>query len=940
MHKEIIINSSPNEVRVALLEDHEVVEFSMERADNRRAVGNVYKGVVTAVRPGLQAAFVEIGMEKAGFLHVSDLIHDSPADEDESGRGGRGRPRRHRREGLRPIETMLKEGDEILVQVTKEVIGTKGPRLTADISLPGRFMVLMPKGDHVGVSRKIEDRKERVRLKQILADLKPGDEAGAFIIRTAAIGQDAKMIERDMQYLRQLWKTILENAHARKAPTVVHEDVGLIVSLVRDIFKDDIDSVVVDNRDDYQQLMAYVRNFSPDLRERVHFYDGDLPIFDKYGIEAELKKSLDKKVWMKRGGFLVIEQTEALVAIDVNTGRFTGKKNQAETIFKTNMVAAKEIARQLRLRDVGGIIVLDFIDMESEDDKRRVLQELRTHLKRDRSRTKTFAVSDLGLIEMSRQRIQESLKDRLSDDCPYCHGAGQILSVDTLSNKVERLLMKLGATGGETAVQVRANPTLALRLMTERANSLQNIARAAGIRVDVVDDPRLHREEFQIVSLKRRKDLVAEIERASVQSDVRAGAERRPNVEAEPERGDRGERSDRRRRGRGDDEGPRGGRDAEPREGREGRDGRRRRRRDEDAPRADQEAPRNSRRAAADDEAPNEREGRSRRRRRGGADDESEARSSRDESMTTRSTRAEAAPAAAAAASGDHPADEGTDEARRRRRRRGRRGGRGRRRPDRPEDELEATTTVAGATQNSQPVDSPADPMIETEDTDLELRDDQDDRPDRAPRRPRRSRRFGRDRDADASSEGARESVVEPDAATDEVEEASPRRRERPTSSPRRSSPVASSEGYLRPVPEDEYLAAMADEADSAGDPRPASGNGTVARSAEDADDTDDILRSHDRTMEVEDPRDAEDADVDSEDESSAEAAAIDDDEDEDVANVAAAGNRGATDQESDDDGDDEQDDPRALRRRRRGRRRAAGRPTRLIGTGKKSDED
>jgi ribonuclease G len=659
MKKEIIVNSSPNEVRVALLEDGEVVEFSMERAESRRAVGNVYKGVVTAVRPGLQAAFVEIGMEKAGFLHVSDLIHDDPEDDDDGARGGR-RRRRSRREGLRPIETMLKEGDELLVQVTKEIIGTKGPRLTADVSLPGRFMVLMPKGDHVGVSRKIEDRKERHRLRDLLSSMKPEDEGGAFIIRTAAVGIEPKMLQRDMEYLRDLWKSIQATAHSTQAPAVVHQDVGLLVGMIRDIFKDDIDGLVVDSRDEYSELMQHVRNFSPELRERIKLYEGDVPLFDKFGIEQELKKSLERKVWMKRGGFLVIDEAEALVAIDVNTGRYTGRKNQAETIFKTNMLAAREIARQLRLRDVGGIIVCDFIDMDAEEDKRKVLNELRTHLKRDRARTKTFPVTDLGLVEMSRQRVQQSLKDRLSDDCPYCGGGGQVLSTDTLANKVERLLLKLAATGNEKAVQVRANPTLALVLMTDRANGIQNIARSTGIRVDVVDDPRLHREQFQIVSLHRRKDLVAEIEKAAGEhrdEGLQARREEPPRRRRRDEdAGDRGESGDRGERG---ERGERGGR-------------RRRRRRDEEDSGGQQE--RRPSRRTADSQDAGERPSR---RRRGDAEErprrERRAEEPNEEVTTT------------PAGTGDHPADddEGTH---RRRRRRGRRGGRGRRRRREGED--------------------------------------------------------------------------------------------------------------------------------------------------------------------------------------------------------------------------------------------------------------
>jgi ribonuclease G len=696
MHKEIIVNSSPNEVRVALLEDREVAEFSMERAESRRVVGNVYKGVVTAVRPGLQAAFVEIGMEKGGFLHVSDLVHDDPDDEDD-GRGGR-RRRRGRREGLRPIETMLKEGDELMVQVTKEIIGTKGPRLTADISLPGRFMVLMPKGDHVGVSRKIEDRKERHRLRDLLSGMKPDDEAGAFIIRTAAIGIEPRMLQRDMEYLRRLWKDIQAATHGNKAPAVVHQDVGMLVGMLRDIFKDDIDSLVVDSREEYNELVQYVRDFSPELRERIHFYEGDVPIFDKYGVEQELKKSLEKKVWMKRGGFLVIDEAEALVAIDVNTGRYTGRKNQAETIFKTNMLAAREIARQLRLRDVGGIIVCDFIDMDTEEDKRKVLNELRNHLKRDRARTKTFPVTDLGLVEMSRQRVQQSLKDRLSDDCPYCGGGGQVLSTDTLANKVERLLLKLAATGSEKAVQVRANPTLALILMTDRANGLQSIARSTGIRIDVVDDPRLHREQFQIISLHRRRDLVAEIEKsagerreAGTQEPRAADSRRRPDRER-PERG----RPDRERPGR-----RRPDREEEPGDRERGSRRRRGRRDEADSPRSSDRS--GERRAAAEGAESGTRERPVRRRR------------PRPNDAPPRERMAEPVKDPVAETSGpstnaDHPAAGEGDETRRRRRRRGRRGGRGRRRRGEGEGASEGapTTGTPAVSESTETVRSEA----------------------------------------------------------------------------------------------------------------------------------------------------------------------------------------------------------------------------------------
>jgi len=416
MKKEIIINSTPHEIRIAIREDEELVELLLERADARRIVGNIYKGVVSSVRPGLQAAFVDVGLEKAGFLHASDLVHEDPEDDDvdDPAPAGRRGGREERRERVLPdIGKALKVGDEILVQVTKEQIGTKGPRLTADLSLPGRFLVLMPKGRHVGVSRKIEDRRERVRLKQMLAEVRPDE--GAFIIRTAAEGITAEQFRRDVDYLSDLWRTVKRAGAEQQGAGLVHEDVGMVVGLIRDIFKEDVDQLVIDDREDWDRLVKYVQTFAPDLRDRVRLYNGGLPVFDHYDIESEIRRSLDRRVWMKKGGYLVIEQTEALVSIDVNTGRFTGKRNQEETILQTNMIAAREVARQLRLRDVGGIIVIDFIDMESEANKRRVLNELRTHLKRDRARTKTFAVSNLGLVEMSRQRVRPSVLSFLSD---------------------------------------------------------------------------------------------------------------------------------------------------------------------------------------------------------------------------------------------------------------------------------------------------------------------------------------------------------------------------------------------------------------------------------------------------------------------------------------------------------------------------------------------
>ena len=528
MKKEIIINSTPHEIRIAIREDEELVELLMERADARRIVGNIYKGVVASVRPGLQAAFVDVGLEKAGFLHASDLVHEDPDDDevDAPAPAERVDGRDERRERSLPdIDKVLKVGDEILVQVTKEQIGTKGPRLTADLSLPGRFLVLMPKGRRVGVSRKIEDRRERVRLKQLLAEMRP--DQGAFIIRTAAEGITEEQFRRDVDYLTQLWRSVKRAGEEQQGVGLVHEDVGMVVGLIRDIFKDDVDQLVIDDKDDHERLVHYVQTFAPALHERIRLYHGALPIFDQYDIENEIRKSLDRRVWMKKGGYLVIEQTEALVSIDVNTGRFTGKRNQEDTILQTNLIAAREVARQLRLRDVGGIIVIDFIDMESEANKRRVLNDLRTYLKHDRARTKTFAVSNLGLVEMSRQRVRPSVLSFLSDACPYCTGVGKVLSFETLSNRIERLVHRIVTITRERALQVQANPTLALYILEDRADQFRDLARAHDVEIDVLDDPALHREEFRIVSLGSGRDLVAEVEKTA-----HAGERGQPRAEA------------------------------------------------------------------------------------------------------------------------------------------------------------------------------------------------------------------------------------------------------------------------------------------------------------------------------------------------------------------------------------------------------------------------
>ena len=572
--KEVLINSSSLEIRIAIVEDGDLVEFMVEREQTRRLVGDVYLGRVNAILPGIQAAFVDIGYEKAGFLHASDLHAsrealaqmeggidiiddndndsgndndndngngngndnkgsdnggDSPPARRRSGRtrGGRGRggrsgrsPRGSRggggrtrdsrqKNGQLSIEKMLHKGQEILVQATKEAIGTKGPRLTTQISLPGRYVVYMPNMDYLGVSRRIESRQERSRLKTLISQKKPAN--CAVIARTACENVEDRQIAADIAYLHRLWQDIKKRSEKSAAPAMIHEEVGLLVGMVRDILTDDVDRILLDSEKEHRKLMRYLRTFSPQNTSRVQLYKDKTAMFDRYNIEAEIEKSLERKVWLKKGGYLIFDHTEALVAVDVNTGRFVGKKDQEETILETNMLAAREVPRQLRLRDIGGIIVIDFIDMESEANKKKVLAEIRHHLRKDRSRSKAFAVSDLGLIEVSRKRVRPSLLHFFSEECPYCNGIGKVLSFESLATKIERWIRRVGAKSREKKIQLRVNSSLAIFLEEERTEVFDALSRRYKMKIEIQDDPRLHREDFKVISLSSFRDLVQEL---------------------------------------------------------------------------------------------------------------------------------------------------------------------------------------------------------------------------------------------------------------------------------------------------------------------------------------------------------------------------------------------------------------------------------------------
>ena len=509
MKQRIIINADKYETRVAILEHDELAELFVERADQRRNVGDIYKARVNAVLPGMQSAFVDMGLPKTGFLHASDLseslsLMEDLSDADEAN----GDAKRRRRAPVPKIEDHLKKGQEILVQITKESIGTKGPRVTQQVSLPGRFCVLMPGVDHIGVSRRIEERAERQRIKAIISDLKPANVG--VIARTVGEGKGDAEYAADIKHLSRLMQKIEKKAQSVRAPALVHRELEMAASLIRDLFTEEVEEVFIDDPDSFAEIQAYLKAVSPELADRVKHYKGKSPIFDAFGIESQIEKTFERKVWLKKGGYICIDHAEALVAIDVNTGRFTGKKNQEETIFRTNMEAAVEVPRQLRLRDIGGIIVVDFIDMESESNKRAVLDTLRGELRKDRARTKAFAVSDLGLVEMTRQRERSSLLHYYTQDCPTCGGLGKVASNETMLVKLERAMRRVNAIGGTKRITVKVAPEVALFFVETEARRFAELEKRFKLQVDLKDDPQLKKGEMTVFDDKKQ-DLTKQV---------------------------------------------------------------------------------------------------------------------------------------------------------------------------------------------------------------------------------------------------------------------------------------------------------------------------------------------------------------------------------------------------------------------------------------------
>ncbi len=542
MVKEMIVSSNDRETAVAILEDDQVVEFFMERERQQGVVGNVYKGRVSKVLPGMQSSFIDLGLERDGFLYVSDVITpeealddpDEPApvtaeraipvlggraegeDASESAEpgdasapaagGSRGDRRARPERAAQPnIEDLLKEGQDVLVQVVKEPIGTKGARITSHVTIPGRFLVFMPTVDHIGVSRKIESREERARLRGIVRQFREAHGFnGGVIIRTAAANRPDADILGDLEYFHQVWKEITYKSDTQRAPAVIYREQSLVAKLLRDLLTDEFSVIRIDSAEEHRRVTALIERIMPSMLARVKLYTREYPIFEEYGVRTEIDKALRSKVWLKSGGYIVINQTEALVAIDVNTGRYVGKKTTGrleDTILKTNLEAVKEIVRQLRLRDMGGIVVLDFIDMEDKKNRQKVFQTLEQELRRDRAPSKAIQVSDFGLIIITRKRVKQSLERLMTDTCPYCSGTGTIKSSATVCQEILNEMRKVGHDLDGHGVLLRVNPEIAEALQGDERGVLREVEQVIGRRVTVRPDAYLHHEQFDVMAI-------------------------------------------------------------------------------------------------------------------------------------------------------------------------------------------------------------------------------------------------------------------------------------------------------------------------------------------------------------------------------------------------------------------------------------------------------
>jgi len=493
MSEEILINVTPVETRVALVENGMLQEAYIERTSRKGIVGNIYKGKVVRVLPGMEAAFVDIGLERAAFIHASDVVPsqsngDEPADTPKT---------------VPDIRSLLREGHSLVVQVTKDPIGTKGARLTTQLSIPSRYLVFMPGVSHVGISQRIEDDTERTRLKTLVEEAAAEDQdvQGGYIIRTAAEAASPEDLIGDMAYLHRLSQSIHERIARVQAPAVVYQDLPLFIRTIRDLIRPQTEKVRIDSRESHQRVMEFVEEFVTEFADKVEYYPGERPIFDLYSVEDEIQKALSRKVQLKSGGYVIIDQTEAMTTIDINTGAFVGHRNLEETIFKTNLEAARAISRQLRLRNLGGIIIIDFIDMEDPEHQRQVHRMLEKMLERDHAKTKITGVSELGLVEMTRKRTTESLGQVLCEPCPICDGRGFLKTTETVCYEVFREILRVNRAYDAESYLVMASQSVVDRLLDEESDNVADLETFISKTIRFQVEPFYSQEQYDVVLL-------------------------------------------------------------------------------------------------------------------------------------------------------------------------------------------------------------------------------------------------------------------------------------------------------------------------------------------------------------------------------------------------------------------------------------------------------
>ncbi len=506
MSNDLIINTRPHETRVALVENGSVVELHIERKTGQELMGNIYRGRVARVLPGMQAAFVDIGLDRTAFLYVADVHNDVLGLEQmmlEARQEG-AEPEDHDEEDSPEldkitfqIEELLHEGQDIMVQVAKEPLGTKGARVTSHISLPGRHLVLMPTVNHIGISRRIEDREERERLRNIIEEIRPN--SFGFIARTVSEGDSREKLKSEMDFLLKIWDNVRRKMDKSSAHSILHKDLNISLRAVRDLFTREVDRLIVDSGEEYKDILSFIDTFASSLKHSVELYEGPDPIFDAYGIEMEISRALEKKIWLKSGGYIVIEMTEALTSIDVNTGSYVGKRNLEETILKTNLEALKEIAYQLRFRNIGGLIVIDFIDMEKKSNRERVFSALKEAMDKDRAKTNILPMSDLGLIEMTRKRTRENLNRMLSEPCFYCEGRGTLKSKRTTCYEIFRdLEREFTDLPDDGPVYVLVHPEIENCMREDERDSVMDLERRTKKRIIVIAKDQFHVEQYEI----------------------------------------------------------------------------------------------------------------------------------------------------------------------------------------------------------------------------------------------------------------------------------------------------------------------------------------------------------------------------------------------------------------------------------------------------------